>query len=234
MSTPGWFPDELAHAGPEHLDPACVPGYDPKANTDPAEDIGLLRTLGLSERHTVVDMGAGTGTFALAAAAHCARVIAVDVSSPMLARLEAKAAALGIANVRCVQAGFLSYEHEGDPVDIVYSRNALHHLPDFWKAIALQRIAAMLKPGGIFRLHDIVYSFDPDDAGCVLEAWFASAAADPADGWTRAELETHVRDEHSTFSWLLEPMIERAGFTIQDAAHRPVGTYAAYTCVKTG
>ena len=234
MTTPRWFPDELAHAGPEHLDPAYVPGYDRKANTDPAEDVALLRTLGLSERHTVVDLGAGTGTFALAVAPHCHRVIAVDVSSPMLARLEQKAREQGVANIADVQAGFLSYEHEGDPADVVFSRNALHHLPDFWKAIALHRIAAMLEPGGIFRLHDIVYSFDPGDAARVFEEWFAGAATDPADGWTREELETHVREEHSTFSWLLEPMIERAGFTIQDAVHSPVGTYAAYTCVRSG
>lgn len=29
--------------------------------------------------------------------------------------------------------------------------------------------------------------------------------------------EEHVRDEHSTFTWLLEPMIERAGFAIEQA-----------------
>jgi hypothetical protein len=37
-----------------------------------------------------------------------------------------------------------------------------------------------------------------------------------ADGWSRAELEEHVRDEHSTFGWLLEATIRRAGFTIED------------------
>jgi hypothetical protein len=26
-----------------------------------------------------------------------------------------------------------------------------------------------------------------------------------------------VRDEHSTFTWLLEPMLERAGFEIEQA-----------------
>ena len=35
----------------------------------------------------------------------------------------------------------------------------------------------------------------------------------------RADLEEHIRDEHSTFTWLLEPMIERAGFTIEQAAY---------------
>lgn len=234
MSTPDWFPDELAHAGGEHLDPAYVPGYDRKANTNPAEDIALLRELGLNERHTVVDMGAGTGTFALAVAPHCRRVIAVDVSPVMLAHLQEKARDQGITNITGVQSGFLSYEHGGDPADVIYSRNALHHLPDFWKAIALRRIAAILKPGGILRLHDLVYSFDPDDAERTLEGWFAGAAPDPADDWTRAELETHVRDEYSTFSWLLEPMLERAGFAIRDAVHSPVGTYSAYTCIMSG
>lgn len=234
MSLPGWFPNELAHAGPEHLDPAYVPGYDRKAKTDPADDIAMLRDLGLNEHDTLVDIGAGTGTFALAVAPHCGRVIAVDVSPPMLAGLEEKARHQGITNIACVRGGFLSYEHAGDPADVVYSRNALHHLPDFWKVIALRRIAAILKPDGIFRLHDLVYAFDPDDAERVLAAWFDGAATDPADGWTRAELETHVREEHSTFSWLLEPMLGRAGFAIRDAVHSPVGTYSAYTCVKIG
>ncbi len=38
------------------------------------------------------------------------------------------------------------------PVDFVFSRSASHQLPDFWKGIALTRIAAILKPGRIFRV----------------------------------------------------------------------------------
>jgi hypothetical protein len=37
-----------------------------------------------------------------------------------------------------------------------------------------------------------------------------------------------VRDEHSTFTWLLEPMIVRAGFEIEDAAHADDGIFARY------
>lgn len=44
-----------------------------------------------------------------------------------------------MANVECGQAGFLSYHYQGDPVEFVYSRNALHHLPDYWKELALER-----------------------------------------------------------------------------------------------
>ncbi len=178
----------------------------------------------------VVDIGAGTGQFALAVAPLCERVVAVDVSPVMLDALRARVAAAGVANVEVVQAGFLSYEHRGAPADLVYSRYALHHLPDFWKAVALSRIRRALRPGGVLRLCDVVYDFEPGEAADRIEAWCAtgSADADVEGDWTRAELEEHVRDEHSTFTWLLEPMIRRCGFTIERADHSEDGIVAAY------
>ena len=77
--------DEIGLAGREHLDAAYVAVYDRKAGFDPEEDIALLCGLGLGRASTLVDLGAGTGTLALAAAGSCARVVAVDVSAPMLA-----------------------------------------------------------------------------------------------------------------------------------------------------
>jgi ubiquinone/menaquinone biosynthesis C-methylase UbiE len=232
MSTPSWFLDELAQAGSEHLDPGYVPGYDRKAGTDPADDLAILRDLGLNETHTVIDLGAGTGTFALAAAPLCHRLIAVDVSPVMLAHLRQKAAQSGIENIECVQRGFLSYEHQGAPADFVYSRHALHHLPDFWKALALARIAAMMNTGGILYLRDLVFSFEPHEAESVIEKWLSGAPEHPELGWTRAELEMHLREEYSTFSWLLEPMIAHAGFTIQGIDHGASRVHSAYTCIR--
>jgi len=97
-------------------------------------------------------------------------------------------------------AGFLTYEHAGPPVDFVCTRNALHQIPDFWKAIALDRIHGLLKPGGILLVRDLVYDFEPSEADARMAAWFAGAADDPARGWTAAELAEHVRTEHSTFT----------------------------------
>jgi hypothetical protein len=37
----------------------------------------------------------------------------------MVLAAQAKAAARGAANVECVQAGFLGYEHTGEPADFV-------------------------------------------------------------------------------------------------------------------
>jgi SAM-dependent methyltransferase len=207
-------------AGPEHLDPSYVATYDRKAGFDPAPDLE-----GLEADDVVVDLGAGTGTFALAAAQVCKRVVAVDVSPAMIAVLRDRAA----LNVEVVEAGFLTYEHRGEPPTVVYSRHALHHLPDLWKAVALARIAALLAPGGRFQLRDLVFSYAPDEADARIAEWTRSGADDPSEGWTPAELETHVREEFSTYTWLLEPMLERAGFEIVSAEYVR-GAYANYVC----
>lgn len=224
--------EELALAGPEHLDPGYVAGYDRKAGFDAVPDLDLLRDdRRLAAQDTLVDLGAGTGSFALAAAAVCARVIAVDVSPAMIAAARARVAAGGVTNVECVQAGFLSYDHPEAPVDVVYTRNALHHLPDLWKAVALHRIAGLLRPGGTLLLRDLVFAWNPSEVAAGIGRWLGRAAETPDTGWTRAELEHHLKTEFSTYTWLLEPMIQRAGFEIATADHAG-GTHAAYLCTR--
>jgi len=77
-----------------------------------------------------------------------------------------------------------------------------------------------------------VYSFDPNDAERVIDAWLAGASTDPGSGWTRPELETHLRDEYSTFTWLFEPMLEQAGLEIRDSWFSESRIYAEYTCTR--
>jgi SAM-dependent methyltransferase len=228
-----WMIDELAHAGPEHLDAAFVAGYDRKqGRPDPAEDLAVLEAHGLDGDSAVVDLGAGSGQFALSAARRFAHVTAVDVSPAMIALLQEKTAATGLANLDCVRAGFLSYEHAGPPADGVYTRNALHQLPDFWKAVALDRIARMMRTGGVLRLRDLIYDFRPAEAAQVFSRWFEYAATDPADGYTSGDYAEHIRTEFSTFRWLLEPILEAAGFEIVSAEFTG-RLYGAYTCVKS-
>ncbi|MFC4588932.1 class I SAM-dependent methyltransferase [Sphaerisporangium corydalis] len=227
-----WTLDETAHAGPEHLDPAFVAGFDRKqGRPDPAEDLAVLAGLGVGETATVVDLAAGTGQFALAAAKRFRRVVAVDVSPAMQEYLRARATDAGLSNIEFAQAGFLSYDHSGPPADAVYTRHALHQLPDFWKALALDRIAAMLRPGGVLRLHDLIFDFRPHEADEILDAWLDGAADDQAGGYTREDYAEHLRTEHSTFRWLLEPMLTAAGFEIVDTHFRG-SIYGAYTCRK--
>jgi ubiquinone/menaquinone biosynthesis C-methylase UbiE len=222
-----WIVDELAHAGTEHLDPDLVAGYDRKQGwPDPSPDLAVLAAHGVGPSSTVIDLGAGTGRFALAAARVYRRVVAVDVSPAMLASLHSRQ-----STVECVRAGFLSYQHTGPAADAVYTRNALHQLPDFFKALALHRIAGLLRPGGVLRLRDLVFDCTPGEVPAVLADWFAGAVADPAVGYTAADFAEHVRCEHSTYRWLLEPMLDAAGFDVVSAEYgRRV--YATYTCLR--
>ncbi|KAM3098753.1 class I SAM-dependent methyltransferase [Phormidesmis sp. 146-12] len=223
-----WMLDELKSAGRENLDAEHASQYDVKEDASVMEELALMKRFGLNEQSEVIDIGAGTGQFTLAVASMCTRVVAVDVSPVMLDVLKAKVSESCLRNVKVVQSGFLTYEHQGRQADIVYSRYALHHLPDFWKALALQRLRHIVRTGGVLRLWDVVYNFDPSEAKDRLDEWCATLNDDPEDGWTRTDLEEHIRDEHSTFTWLLEPMIERAGFHIEDVVYSPDGIFAKY------
>jgi len=223
----GWRLDERTHAGPEHLDPAYVADYDAKTQLDLEAALELLRRHGLDPDATLVDLGCGTGLLAAAVASEARRVVGVDPSPAMLEVARGRSTA-----VEWVEAGFLTYEHEGAPPQLVHSRHALHHLPDFWKGVALARVHDLLAPGGVLVLRDLVYDFEPAEADREIEGWLAGAAPTPAEGWTRSELVTHVRDEHSTYAWLLEPLLAHAGFEILE---RDVGgrIYATYVCRRS-
>jgi len=227
---PPWLFDE--YRGHRWLDAAEVAAYEATIRPDPAAERELLLTLGLSSEHTLIDVGAGTGVRALAAAEVCRRVIAVDPSAAMLDYMRAKAERLGVRNVEYAQRGFLTYEHRGASVDVAITRHALHHLPDFWKVEALRRVYATLKPGGVFFAQELVYSFEPADAADAVTRWIDSVGKDDGTGFPRAFFEEHVREKYSTYSWLFEAMLRKIGFEIREAAYRDAGTYATYRCVR--
>ena len=56
----------------------------------------------------------------------------------------------------------------------------------------------MLQPGGVLRLWDVVYNFELNQAHDRIDAWSATGASGVDGEWGRAELEEHVRDEHSS------------------------------------
>jgi len=220
--------DELAAAGAPHVGAAAA-SYERRHGFDPRPDIERLREHGLDRSSVLVDLGAGAGRFALAAARYAGRVVAVDISPDMRRAFESRRRWLHGRRIEYVTAGFLSYEHEGEPADFVYSRNALHHLPEVWKAVALARIHDILRPGGILHLRVVIFEFEPAETVERIEHYLASSPTDPSRGFTRPELEPMI--ETKTFTWLLEPMLERAGFEI---VRRRVGSglFAEYLCVK--
>lgn len=224
---PRWLFDEFQDLGWSDADE--LEAYDELARVNPAIERERLSSLGVSKEHNVIDFGCGTGALALEAAKVCKKVIAVDVSPAMLDAVKRKADAQDINNIEYVQQGHLTYEHEGEPADFVFSQRTLHHLPDFWKVQALQRILDVLKPGGTLFVRDIMFSFAPNEAPAAIDAWIDSR---PEDSFPREFFEHDVREEYITFTWLFESMLERVGFEIKDASYGEWQAYAKYVCVK--
>lgn len=224
-----WIPNELDTAGRENLDPSHVADYDRKESIDIDSEIALLTRLGLNENSRLIDLGAGTGQLAIQIAPLCSHVTAVDISPVMLETLKRNVREAELDNVDIVQSGFLTYQHSGEPVDFLYSRLVLHHLPDFWKNFALRNARRSMRTGGVLRLCDVVYHFSLSEAEDKLEAWCDMFSYDEPEGsWNRADIEEHIRDEQSTFTWILEPIVEASGFQIEEAEYSADGIVAEY------
>lgn len=212
-----WMWNEFRQTGRNYADGDEVARYD-ETHADfrdiEAEAERSLDLMGMGGEATLLDIGCGTGSFAIAAARRCRNVIGIDVSKPMLAEAGSKASACGVRNVRFQNDGFLTYEHQGTPLDAVATTFALHHLPDFWQAVALRRIFAMLSPGGCFYLRDVVI---PDASDLVEPVQsFIDGQANAGGDFLREDAEGHFREEFSTFDWVIEGMLARTGFAIVD------------------
>jgi 2-polyprenyl-3-methyl-5-hydroxy-6-metoxy-1,4-benzoquinol methylase len=183
-----------------------------------------LAMLGVKKGWRVADIGCGNGILACEASLMGAEVDAIDISPAMLALAEINARDRRVA-IRTQSAGLLSFAYQPGTYDLIVSEFTLHHLPDFWKAVALSRIFAALKPGANFYLRDIVFVRTPDGTERDVEEW-AEFAISNRD-FSRDSVITHMRDEYSTFGWVIERMLVDAGFELTSVDyHAPLhGTY---------
>ena len=180
--------------------------------------------------------------------------------------------------IRFHHAGFLTYEHHngqneygddettttntattegvggaGGVVDYITTTYALHHLPDFWKQIALNRLSKLLKKNGRLHIRDVVLSTGTTTTDTnspstttttdILNQIERFVAAQTKLGnqhnekyglFLKDDAETHFREEFSTYDWVLEGMIERAGLTIvtKEVENDNNGVIITYLCEK--
>ncbi|MCL7415593.1 MAG: methyltransferase domain-containing protein [ANME-2 cluster archaeon] len=192
------------------------------------ETKAIIDLLHISRDQNVLELGTGTGEFAIEAARHCATLHAVDVSPAMLDHARQKAKLQGISNIRFHHAGFLTYEHQDEPLDVVVSQLAMHHLPDFWKLVALRRIFEMLKKGGRFYLMDIVYSFEPGNYEDFFYNWIENVGQATGEEMAQ-DTAMAIQKEFQTFDWVIEGLLKRAGFHVEKAEYYE-GFIAVYLC----
>src|SRR3984893_17757247 len=137
-----WYYNQRRQLG---LDSAVASIYAPHDDSDHRARAALTM-LGVQPGWRVADIGCGNGVLAVEAALMGAEVDAVDISPAMLALAEVYARDRK-APIRTQSAGLLSFAYQPNSYDLIVSEFTLHHLPDFWKAVALSRIHGALKPG---------------------------------------------------------------------------------------
>jgi ubiquinone/menaquinone biosynthesis C-methylase UbiE len=175
-------------------------------------------------------MGCGTGAISLHAVKKFKKVYSVDVSNAMITMAKKQVPEKDTSKIEFHNGGFLSYSHKGTPVDIIFTKAALHHLPDFWKQVALINMNKMLKNGGVFYIFDIIFGFPPSEYKKRIDTWISNFVKHAGPDF-QSEVETHIRDEYSTFRWIIDGMIERAGFKIVKCQSND-GIVTEYYCEK--
>jgi len=143
--------------------------YDRTRGLPPAVQEAIVVALAdaLPAGARVLDLGAGSGRFALPLAAQGFRVVAADLSAAMLAHLRAKQPA-GAIFPAPVQADACRLPFRGAAFPAAFSVHTLHLVADLNAAVA--EIARVVQPGGVFALGYI----DHDPAapiGWTLHAW---------------------------------------------------------------
>jgi len=217
-----WFYSERGRIGLDALVAARSAIYDHDDSGGRAR--ATLTKLGVQPGWRIADIGCGTGTLACEAAKMGAVVDAIDIAPAMLALAEIQAHDSKVA-IKTQSAGLLSFAFEPETLDLIVSEFTLHHLPDFWKAVALSRMFRAVKPGGRLFLRDIVFVSAPDGTERGVEQWAEFNIKN--HDFARDSVVTHMRDEYSTFGWVMERMLTEVGFNLVSADyHAPLhGTY---------
>jgi len=146
----------------------------------------------------ILELGVGTGETARRvlerhAGAH---LVGIDESPPMLER-----ARLSLPASADLRVGRLQDPLPAGPFDAVVSALAVHHLTASEKRDLFSRVVAVLRPGGVFVLADVVVPERPEDVVTPIEegydlpdrlddqlAWLREAGLEPEVVWAVRDL----------------------------------------------
>jgi ubiquinone/menaquinone biosynthesis C-methylase UbiE len=232
---PEWYYDEFVQKGTDYTNQEDILNYDKKMRTIrniAKETESMIKLIQLQTKDNILEIGCGTGEFSIELSRYCEQVIALDISQGMIEFAREKARAIGQNNIEFINAGFLTFEPKERKFDSVVTQLVLHHLPDFWKLIALKNVNSMLRPGGKFYLKDVVFSSEIQDFDSYFSQIFKNMPPEAGEAIVN-EMKLHIKEEFSTFDWVMEVLIEKAGFKIEETCYEN-GFMATYLCVKEG
>jgi len=147
----------------------------------------------------VLDMATGGGHTALAFAPIARRVIACDVTEPMLRAARGLLRERGAASATFVAGDVEALPFGDGAFDLVTCRIAAHHFADV--AAAVREVRRVLRPGGSFLLQDILGHDDGEAAAFITEV---ERRRDPS----------HVR-AYRAVEW--KAFLRAAGLTMMDS-----------------
>lgn len=232
MEPQNWLFNEFQQTGVDYSQSDEVRQYDDEHSEFrdfTAENERTLKALELEVGDRVIEIGTGTGEFAIMAAQQGADILACDVSKAMLERTRTKAQDADIESIELRHEGFLTLDEPEESAEAIVTSYALHHLPDLWKGIALENLHRILRPGGQLFIRDVVLQASTPRQD--IEQFIDSQRSIGGEQLQK-DAEIHFREEYSTYDWILERLLSRAGFTVSNKSFdREI--LAEYLSVKT-
>jgi ubiquinone/menaquinone biosynthesis C-methylase UbiE len=187
----------MAHANRTFLPAAgldlLLPLYDPMVKLFGADRARrkLFDQASVQPGHRVLDIGCGTGTFAVALKGWVPRVevIGLDPDPKALARSRRKAERAGVS-IRFDQGFADALPYPDASFDRVFSSLMFHHVPPDAKLTTLREVRRVLKPGGSFHLLD----FEPE----------GSPSHNPLARWLHASERMQGNSREEILTWMRE------------------------------
>lgn len=143
-----------------------------------AENFAAFFVPRLSPGMSLLDVGCGPGTITLGLAQLVApgRVIGIDMGPSEVAKAAKLASEKGLTNTSFELGDAVAMRFGDAAFDVVYSSNALEHVPD--SSAAVREIARVLKPGGVLGVKGGLASCnrlvpEPRETTRVLEIYLA-------------------------------------------------------------
>jgi ubiquinone/menaquinone biosynthesis C-methylase UbiE len=177
----------------------------------------VLAAVNVERGDQVLDIGAGGGQLSLALADRGARVLAIDASDGMMARLESGAQERALIGFECLAIPIERLSLPAESVNVIVSSYALHYLRDIDKGRLVAAAYHWLKPGGTLIVADMMFGRGGTSHDrAIIKSKVGALAKKGVGGWWRIAKNSYrylIRAQErpvSISTWAT--MFARAGF----------------------